>query len=272
MKNVEIRTDLSPEAFDRDYVRACRPVLLRGLVQDWPAVGNWTPDGLGKVAGDLIVPLRRTPEKTPELAVSKVHQGHVPLRDALQQMTEHPDRETYVPGFKLRQSPELLAQTTRPAILDQYTIDNTSVFTGTHTRCLGHMHPRVQALLCHVEGTKKVVLYSPDQLAKLYMHPTWSTGFFQSKVNFDDIDAERFPMLEEATPMVAELQPGDALFIPVHWLHTPTGSAYSASATYWWRARMSDTTSFRAAARSAVGMAAMGARMVRTQVRQRIRS
>ena len=29
---------LSPEAFQRDILQPCRPVILRGLVADWPAV------------------------------------------------------------------------------------------------------------------------------------------------------------------------------------------------------------------------------------------
>jgi hypothetical protein len=244
---------LSVEEFQAAHLDACRPVVVRGAAKSWGAVSRWTPAYLDDAIGDLEVPLRRTPMNDAELSVSAVHQGFFPVRELLEQCRSDDEEEVYIPGIAMKNAPELIDDVERYDFLAGQNLRAISMFMGRNTRCLGHMHPFAQAVLTQVVGEKDVLLFSPSDLARVYMHPWTSTGFFQSRINFHALQAERFPQLADVTPWRVRLQPGDALFIPVHWLHVPVGIGFSASVTHWWRSSPGQWGGLSAALRSIFG-------------------
>src|SRR3546814_563000 len=76
-------------------------------------------------------------------------------------------------------------------------------------------------LACVAVGRRRVTLFPPDQLANLYIGPLDFTPAGQaiSLVDFAAPDLARFPRFAEALrhAQVAELGPGDAVFIPSMW-------------------------------------------------------
>jgi hypothetical protein len=246
---------LTAADFEQRFLNRCQPVVVRGSATAWPALERWDRDYLRAQAGDLEVPTRRTPLDQDELSVEKVHQGFAQLSTVLDECDSASDTEAYVPGIPLKSAPALLADIERPAFLDNQPLRQTSLFLGQNTRCLGHMHPVAQAVLTQVAGEKEIVMYAPHDLSKLYMHPVWDTAFFQSRVNFHALDADRFPRIAEAQAFTVRLQPGDSLFIPVHWLHVPTGFGWTLSVTHWWRSQWMQWTDWSAATRSILGAA-----------------
>jgi len=244
---------LSVEEFQAAHLDACTPVVVRGAAKAWGAVSRWTPAYLDDAIGDLEVPLRRTPMNDAELSVSAVHQGFFPVRELLEQCSSDDEEEVYIPGIAMKNAPELIDDVERYGFLAGQNLRAISMFMGRNTRCLGHMHPFAQAVLTQVVGEKDVLLFSPSDLARVYMHPWTSTGFFQSRINFHALQADRFPQLADATPWRVRLQPGDALFIPVHWLHVPVGIGFSASVTHWWRSSPGQWGGLSAALRSVFG-------------------
>lgn len=52
---IEVRHGLSQAEFDEEYRRQRRPVLLRGYVDDWPAVRNWSMESLAERCGNTMV-------------------------------------------------------------------------------------------------------------------------------------------------------------------------------------------------------------------------
>jgi hypothetical protein len=190
----------------------------------------------------------------PELSVEAVHRGFFPVRDLLDRCTGDDD-EIYIPGVSMRDAQPLANDVDTHDFMGSVPVQSVSIFLGQNTRCLGHMHPFGQAVLTQVVGQKEVLLYSPEDMGKLYMRSCLSSGFFQSRVNFHSLHPERFPRLNEATPWRVRLDPGDALFIPVHWLHVPVGFGFTVSVTHWWRAKPTEWGSVSAALRSLVGAA-----------------
>lgn len=65
------------------------------------------------------------------------------------------------------------------------------------------------AYLAQIIGRKRCVLFSPADSAALY----------DGKVNVDEPDFEKFPLLSNATAYECTLQPGELLFIPSRWWH-----------------------------------------------------
>lgn len=237
---------------------AREPIVFRGLSKDWPAVAKWTPDYLRKmtaVLGEIEVGYRSTPPEMERVDLSKLQRGKVPLRQLLDECHRSPEEgeEIYISGLDLPASSALASDIGAIPFLPPSKIRGTSIFLGRNTRCIGHYHPKAQALLCQVQGTKRIRLYAPSELEHLYLFPFWSRGFFRSQVNFYG-DTRRFPRVLKATSVDIELAPGDALFIPMHWLHVPEGKGWSLSATFWWRPRLGDWNVNAASARALIGV------------------
>src|SRR4029077_5476815 len=81
--------------------------------------------------------------------------------------------------------------------------------------------------------------FPPEQIFNLYPGPLEPTpgGQAISLVDFADPDFEKFPRFREAldAAQVAEVEPGDAVFIPSMWWHHVQGlSPFNALVNYWW--------------------------------------
>ncbi len=255
---------LATEEFFGRYVRHGRPVVIKGLVKNWKAVGLWTPGYLADVTarmGDIEVSSRSTPDDMPRLDLHRVEQGKSSLLSLLRQCERSPEqgREIYVPGLDLPPAVPLAKDVGLPELLSATKVYSTSIFFGRNTKCVGHYHAKSQALLCQVQGVKRIWMYPPGELKRLYPFPFWSRGFFRSQVNFYG-DRSQFPLLSKAQGHLFELQPGDALFIPLHWLHVPEGFGWTASVTHWWRPRLAEWPVSVATARTLLGIACEAAR------------
>ncbi|HQS97722.1 MAG TPA: cupin-like domain-containing protein [Novosphingobium sp.] len=114
-----------------------------------------------------------------------------------------------------------------------------SIWIGNATRIAAHNdHPR--NLACCAVGQRRFTLFPPDQFANLYLGPLDITpaGRPVSLVDFDNPDFAQYPRYREALvhAQVADLQPGDALFIPSLWYHHVDATApFNVLVNYWWR-------------------------------------
>jgi oxalate decarboxylase/phosphoglucose isomerase-like protein (cupin superfamily) len=94
-------------------------------------------------------------------------------------------------------------------------------------------------IACVVAGRRRFTLFPPEQIANMYVGPLdfAPTGTPISLVSLRDPDFERFPRFREAlaAALVAELEPGDALYIPPLWFHHVESLAkYNLLVNYWW--------------------------------------
>jgi hypothetical protein len=88
-------------------------------------------------------------------------------------------------------------------------------------------------------GHRRFTLFPPEQLANLYVGPLEFTLAGQpiSMVRLERPDLERYPRFPEAQAhaQVAELEPGDALFVPyMWWHHVESLDPFNVMVNYWW--------------------------------------
>lgn len=119
-----------------------------------------------------------------------------------------------------------------------------SVWIGTATRIAAHNDVPDNLAVCAV-GHRRFTLFPPDQFANLYLGPIDHTpaGRPVSMVDLKRPDFEAFPRFRDAlsSAQVAELGPGDALFIPaLWWHHVEALNPFNVLVNYWWR----DTQAF----------------------------
>ncbi|MFM9977871.1 MAG: cupin-like domain-containing protein [Sphingomonadaceae bacterium] len=114
-----------------------------------------------------------------------------------------------------------------------------SLWIGTPTRIAAH-NDFPDNLACCVAGRRRFTLFPPDQFRNLYLGPIDNTpaGRAVSMVDFHAPDFAAHPGFADALGhgLVAELEPGDALFIPSMWWHHVEGLAvFNILLNYWWR-------------------------------------
>lgn len=94
-------------------------------------------------------------------------------------------------------------------------------------------------LACVVAGQRRFTLFPPDQVGNLYIGPLDRTlaGPPASMVDPLAPDLDRYPRYADALEqaMVADLGPGDALFIPsIWWHHVQAFGTLNVLCNYWW--------------------------------------
>ena len=114
-----------------------------------------------------------------------------------------------------------------------------SIWIGNRTRIAAH-YDLPDNVACVAAGRRRFTLFPPEQVENLYIGPLDLTPAGQpiSLVDFHQPDLARFPRFAEAMrhARVAELAPGDALFIPsMWWHHIEALSPFNVLVNYWWR-------------------------------------
>ncbi|MGH8122841.1 MAG: cupin-like domain-containing protein, partial [Rudaea sp.] len=89
-------------------------------------------------------------------------------------------------------------------------------------------------------GRRRFTLFAPEQVRNLYVGPLdfAPTAAAMSVPRLDAGDDPRYPRLQDALAhaQVAELEPGDAIYIPpLWWHHVASLEQLNALVNYWWR-------------------------------------
>ena len=85
-------------------------------------------------------------------------------------------------------------------------------------------------LLVQVTGRKRVVLFPPSQVDKLYL-----SGDKSQVIDIDNPDVETFPLFHQAERYECNLAPGDILFIPALWFHNVTSVDFGVAVNLFWK-------------------------------------
>ena len=94
-------------------------------------------------------------------------------------------------------------------------------------------------IACCVAGRRQFTLFPPEQIENLYIGPWDLTPAGQpvSLVDIKEPDLAQFPLFAQAleSASVAELAPGDAIYIPSLWWHQVEAlSAVNGLVNFWW--------------------------------------
>ena len=250
---VSVLRGVTRATFESEIRPAAVPVVLEGLVGDWPLVHAGRESTRGLAAGIKALDAGRVPHviEAPasgggrlfyrdDLAGFNFTRRPMPIPAILDHLLESaslPGAPTlyleslpaaaYLPAFAAAHPMPLLDRRVEPRIW----IGN-AVKINTH-------FDLVYNLACVVAGRRRFTLFPPAQLPNLYLAPLDFTpsGAPVSLAPMTDADPARFPRLAEALRHArrAELGPGDALFIPYGWWHHVESLApFNVLVNYWW--------------------------------------
>src|SRR5687767_4248135 len=247
-------TGVDPRALPDDVLLSTEPLVLKGLVADWPIVRAGLESSqaasayIRKFYQDATVgALLGAPDIEGRFFYNEDLSGFnfkavkLKLDVMLDEVERHKDAQkppaiyvgsttvdTCLPGF--RDENDLGFGDRQPLV---------SIWLGNRTRIAAH-HDLPDNIACVVAGHRRFTLFPPEQLENLYIGPLDFTPAGQaiSLVDFARPDYRRFPRFGEAlkAARVAELGPGDAIFIPsMWWHHIEALDAFNVLVNYWWR-------------------------------------
>lgn len=238
------------EEFESLYRDRNRPVILRGVASQWPAM-SWTLDYLESVAGASMITVHFREDG--DFGKWYLHPDErqdlrMPFAELLDLLARQRDRRYYMTEHSLREiSPELVRDVDVSRYVDLAPPWEPLLFVGYDTCMPGHFHGSTEALLCQLHGTKQITLFSPEQYHRLYPRKWWQRSPLFSELDGRSIqartvDLDAYPRYAEAVPLRFTLHPGEILFIPVHWWHITSVPDFQISMTTFWKAKLSNWT------------------------------
>jgi len=246
-------THVSAEIFENEIVPQNRPAILRRLVAHWPAVqaGLESPQ-------TLCAYLKRFDQGVPaeSLLAEAVSDGKFFYSEDLRGFNFRKSKlsigafldrllasaaEPSAPAMYIQSAPipmhlprfdeqnvnPLLARSIFPRIW----IGN-AVTATTHSDLANN-------IACSIAGRRRFTFFPPQALRNLYIGPLEFSpaGRPVSMVDLDAPDLARYPKFAAAleSAEVAELEPGDAVYIPYYWWHHVRSlDSFNMLINYWW--------------------------------------
>jgi hypothetical protein len=248
-----VRHGVDLKIFREEIVPACEPVVLKDLVKDWPAVraARESPYALanylrGFDRGNPIIAMEGPPSIRGRIFYREDMSGFNFERrpatigatlDRLLAQAQDPNpptvfiesapTETALPAFATAHFMPLVAPEFQPRI-----------WIGNFVTVRTHFD-LFENIACVVGGRRRFTLFPPEQVSNLYLGPIDFTpsGVPVSMVPLHEPDLARFPRFAEALrhSLTAELEPGDALYIPYGWWHhVESLTPFNVLVNYWW--------------------------------------
>lgn len=262
MQEITVWSAVTPAIFHEQIRPLCRPAILRQCVSDWPIIYPATTSGEGAKKTAALLSAMATPAPIQAVRAAPEMGGRLHYSADLRGMNFARITPT-LPQFlaaliaaaSLDHAPTLAAQgIVVPAHLPGFTDTHAMpllaptiiprIWIGNAAKVATHNDPS-ENLAIVAAGRRRFTLFPPDQLPNLYMgpfHPT-PAGTPVSMVHVTAPDHARYPRYATAlaAACVADLAPGDGLYIPYGWYHhVEAFGPFNILVNYWWNDARTD--------------------------------
>lgn len=244
----------SPQQIPDWIFQSREPLLLKGIVADWPIVKKAQQSDRqvseylrGFYSGRPVTYYYGEPEIQGKIFFNKDYSGfnfqrsEANLNNVLALLEQHHDQpdapmfyigstrvDEWLPGFRAEN--DLGLNHVDPLV---------SIWLGNRSVIAAH-YDCPDNIACNVVGKRTFTLFPPEQLENLYVGPLDITpsGRAISMVDLLQPDFEKYPRFKQAlaASVVAELDAGDAVYIPsMWWHHVQAHTSLNVLVNYWWR-------------------------------------
>jgi len=212
------------ETFYRDYYRAHRPVLIRGLIDAWPARSKWSLDYFAEMLGDRQVRVQWNREADPDYeGNADAHGAFQPFSELVRRLASpEPSNDFYVTANNSDQNRAVFAPLyadvgEMPGILRPGGTHNGFIWIGPKGTVTPWHHDLTNNLLVQVVGRKRVRMVASHDTPLMRNHRHCFSSWQSNDLLAGPAHGGKPAVLE------CEIGPGDAVFLPIGWWHHVDG-------------------------------------------------
>ena len=225
---------LSRQQLLDEYYALNRPVVMTGVMDDWPAMTKWTPEELKRRFGDRVVSVQANRDSDANYEVnSEKFRSEMKFGEFVEITESAETNNYYITANNSGKNNDALKElwddiVVFPEYLSNDDPANRGFFwfgpKGTKTPL---HHDLTNNFMAQVRGRKLCRLIAPYELPYNY-----NNRHCYSAVNLDNPDYDKFPLFKNVTVIDVEIGPGDLLFLPVGWWHYVRGLDISITMTF----------------------------------------
>jgi hypothetical protein len=212
---------LSHEEFFQEYYSRGRPVIITGMIEEWPALSKWSLDYFLENFGDRYVDLQVGRDRDHAYELHKEeHRETMRFGDYVEWVRavgRSNDRymTAYTGGLNRRTLAELWDDVgALSEYLDPGAGSRGNLWFGPGGTITPLHYDNANNMIIQVMGSKRVIVIPASDGAQLYSNDRYFT-----EVDGRSVDYQRFPFMRDVQISSVELAAGEMLFVPVGWWH-----------------------------------------------------
>jgi hypothetical protein len=259
INQVKVLHGITPQCIPYDELFAAnQPVLLKGLVKDWPLVktAQNTPQHVmsqleKNYSGRPMLVYKGLPQIKARFGYNEACTGFnfdtqrstIPqvFNTIREQLSQDEHEYLYINSLKFDDGFPALSSAHQLSFEHEEFENNVPVakiWLGTESIAAAHFD-QPKNIACCVLGKRRFTLFAPEQIHNLYPGPLTPTpgGQVITMADLNEPDFERFPKLQQAldSAYIVELEPGDALYYPNMWWHQVQAyDRFNVMVNFWW--------------------------------------
>jgi len=235
LSQIDCVENISKEDFEKNYLNARKPLVIKNMAKSWPAYEKWSMDYMKTVVGDKIVPLYDSSKADPSKPINAAA-AEMKFADYIDLIKSTPTDLRIFLFDPIKQAPKLLNDYIAPKSLMGGFLDSypNMFFGGKGSVTFLHYDIDMAHIFhTHFNGKKHVILFENKWKERLYQIP-YATYALED-YDVENPDFNKFPALKGVKGVEAYLEHGDTLFMPTgywHWMKYLDGS-FSISLRAW---------------------------------------
>lgn len=227
-------TPPTQEEFEKNYLKANKPVIITGMVNDWPALSKWNMDYFGQNFGETKAGVVRLKDGECDLNnFTGSRLDYISVGETVRAINAGRTDNGLAVASPLDVFPEWIKEDYRiPSYCAYSSFLRSRVFLGPKYTITSLHQDLFENLYVMVKGKKTIILFEPS--APVYPNSRFSKLPNHAQVDPLKPDYTRFPALKNAQPYLVELSAGETLFLPSFWWHHLQNEEESMAVSFWW--------------------------------------
>lgn len=248
------------EDFNKNFFFPQKPCVITGAMDKWKALSLWSTDYLKSALGSKRVLCHVSSSNYFEDFLNIENIDFSVFFDWLMSpdfsnlfVSDKFAKKYFLSSLEIQSyCPQLLEDIELPEYFNHTLLASLNLWIGRGSNRVRLHYDSFHNLYAQVVGKKRWLIFSPEQSSLLYAYPWYTSLYWCSQVNVNQPDLKRFPKFCEAKPLEVITEPGELLFLPAGWWHSPIGIGLNVAVNFWWLVGLRDITSTRWSLQSAL--------------------
>lgn len=232
------------EYFESNFFLPQKPCIITGAMDNWKAVSLWSIDYLkfNTASKSVLCHVSLSDYFGNFYQIEKIN-----LSEFFNWLISEkpPTNSEYLFADKFSKNyfltldianicPKLLQDIEVPEYFNHKLLEKLYLWVGRGNNRVRIHYDSFHNLYAQLIGQKRWVIFPPEQSSLIYPYPWYHPLFWCSQVDANQPDLQRFPNFSKAKPLEITTEPGEILFLPAGWWHSPVGIGLNVAVNFWW--------------------------------------